>query len=189
MARETAANLTLENSEMTSVKLTNGETIENVVEVQFSLIDKTNADNLRITGVRLLQLDVTDRATRFGIDDLIKFYDGKIDHIYVWHRSNGQLCHTMVYGNETSLFDNQLLEIEKELQIAYDEAYPADSTAKTPETLVLTDEDATELYYAFRNRGHSPTLVKVAEFLKANDKRKGREHKDEWYNAEDLTIR
>lgn len=171
-------------SKHTSVKLTNGETIENVVEVQFSLIDKTNADNLRITGVRLLQLDVTDRATRFGIDDLIKFYDGKIDHIYVWHRSNGTLCHTKVYGEETDVFDSQLIEIAKEIEIAY----PVDPIVE-PATLELTDEDATELYYAFRNRGYSPTLVKVAEFLKANDKRKGREHKDEWYNAEDLTIR
>lgn len=169
---------------MTSVKLTNGETIENVVEVQFSLIDKTNADNLRIAGVRLLQLDVTDRATRFGIDDLIKFYDGKIDHVYVWHRSNGTLCHTKVYGDETDVFDAQLLEIAKEIEIVY----PADPIVE-PATIELTDEDATELYYAFRNRGYSPTLVKVAEFLKANDKRRGREHKDEWYNAEDLTSR
>lgn len=165
---------------MTSVKLTNGETIENVVEVQFSLIDKTNADNLRITGVRLLQLDVTDRATRFGIDDLIKFYDGKIDHIYVWHRSNGTLYHTKVYGDETDVFDSQLIEIAKEIAIAY----PADPIVE-PATLELTDEDATELFYAFRNRGHSSTRVKVAEFLKQSDLRNGRESRDcDWYNGD-----
>ena len=90
---------------MTSVKLINGETIENVVEVQFSA-----------NGNPILQIDITDKASEFGVDGLLKFYDGKIDHVYVWHRSNGQLCHTMVYGNETSLFDNQLLEIEKELR-------------------------------------------------------------------------
>ena len=46
---------------------------------------------------------------------------------------------------------------------------------KSDNTLILTDEDATELYYAFRNRGHSSTRVKVAEFLKQSDLRNGRE--------------
>lgn len=84
------------------VRLTNGETIEHVLEVQFS------ADG------GILQIDVTDHAIRFGIQGLLSF-NGRIEHIYVWHLSNGQLCHTKVYGAETSLFENQLAEIEKEL--------------------------------------------------------------------------
>ena len=101
---------------MTSVKLTNGETIENVVEVQFSA-----------NGNPILQIDITDKASKLGVDGLLKFYDGKIDHVYVWHRSNGTLCHTKVYGDETDVFDSQLLEIAKEIEIAY----PAEPILKT----------------------------------------------------------
>lgn len=111
------------------VRLTNGETIEHVLEVQFS------ADG------GILQIDVTDHAIRFGIQGLLSFFNGRIEHIYVWHLSNGQLCHTKVYGAETSLFENQLAEIEKELTIAH---APFDATSSTFE---LTDD---------KRHGHEP---------------------------------
>ena len=91
-----------------SVRLTNGETIKNVLEVQFS------AD-----GSGILQIDVTDHAARFGVQGLLNFFKGRIEHVYVWHLANAQLCHTKVYGAETSQFDNQLAEIENELKIAH----------------------------------------------------------------------
>lgn len=47
--------------------------------------------------------------------------------------------------------------------------------------LTLTTEDAGELFFAFRQRGHSTTRAKVADFLKAVDRLNGREPKDEWY--------
>jgi len=111
-----------------SVRLTNGETIDNVVEVQFSQ-----------DGQAVLQLDVTDHAIRFGIEELLKFYKGKIDHIYVWHRCNGELCHTKVYGGESDLFDSQLREIAKEIEIAYP-AIVAEESERCEHTGMTRDE-------------------------------------------------
>ncbi len=46
-------------------------------------------------------------------------------------------------------------------------------TAEESNPLILTDDDASELYYSFNRRGYSLTRVKVAEFLRQVQMRKG----------------
>lgn len=53
------------------------------------------------------------------------------------------------------------------------------------ECLLLTDDDATELFHAFKNRGDSTTRRIVAGWLRKHDDRKGHRTSPTYWYAEE----